>query len=147
MTALVSGALFGCGLLLSGMSDPRNVLAFLDVFGAWSPRLMFVIAGAIVAHAPAYFWVRRGAKPWLAAGFAIPTRRDIDVKLVAGAALFGVGWGISGFCPGPSLVALASGGAGVIVFVLTFVAGSWLANALTSSRALDREDEDIAVTS
>jgi uncharacterized membrane protein YedE/YeeE len=105
--------------------------------------LMFVMAAAIAVHAPAYLWLRRAAKPWLAARFAIPSRRDIDSKLVLGAALFGVGWGISGFCPGPSIVALASGGTGVIVFVLALVAGSWLPHALTSNRA-DHSD-DIAV--
>ncbi|HKP57171.1 MAG TPA: DUF6691 family protein [Polyangiales bacterium] len=134
MTAFISGALFGCGLLLSGMSDPRNVLAFLDVFGAWSPRLMFVMGSAIAAHAPAYFWVRRSSKPWLATRFAIPTTKDIDLELISGAALFGVGWGVSGFCPGPSIVALASGGTGVIVFVLALASGSWLAQAFRPSR-------------
>jgi uncharacterized membrane protein YedE/YeeE len=141
--AFVSGALFGCGLLLSGMSDPRNVLSFLDLFGAWSPRLMFVMAAAIAAHAPAYLWVRRGAKPWLGARFEIPTRRDIDLKLISGAALFGVGLGMAGFCLGPSIVALASGGTGVIVFVLALVVGSWLPHAWTSSHT--EASDDIAV--
>jgi uncharacterized membrane protein YedE/YeeE len=144
MIAFISGALFGCGLVLGGMSDPRNVLAFLDVLGAWSPRLMFVMAAAIAVHAPAYLWVKRSAKPWLAARYAIPTRRDIDARLIFGAALFGVGWGISGFCPGPSIVALASGGAGVIVFVLALAVGSWLPHALTSRRTQVTDDAAVA---
>lgn len=144
MIAFVSGALFGCGLLLSGMTDPHNVLAFLDVFGAWSPRLMFVMAAAIAVHAPAYLWIRRGRQPWFAERFAIPTRRDIDAKLLSGAALFGVGWGISGFCPGPSVVALASGGSSTIVFVLALAAGSSVARALTSGRTPTSDDAAVA---
>jgi uncharacterized membrane protein YedE/YeeE len=139
LVALASGLLFGVGLLLSGMTDPKNVLGFLDVLGDWNPRLAFVMAGAIGVHAPIVAWVRRRGTPLLAASLLIPTRRDIDAALVVGAALFGVGWGISGYCPGPSLVALPSARAGVVVFVAALVVGSWLQRVLSTARAAPRE--------
>jgi uncharacterized membrane protein YedE/YeeE len=93
------------------------------------------MAGAIGVHAPISAWVRRRGKPLLAARLWIPTRRDIDAALVGGAALFGVGWGISGYCPGPSLVALPSARAGVVVFVVALVIGSWLQRVLSTALA------------
>jgi uncharacterized protein len=139
LVALASGLVFGVGLLLSGMIDPKNIVGFLDVFGDWNPRLMFVMAGAIAVHAPFVAWVRRRGTPLLAADLSIPTRRDIDAALVVGAAMFGVGWGISGFCPGPSLVALPSARAGVVVFVVALVIGSWLQRVLANARAAPPE--------
>jgi uncharacterized membrane protein YedE/YeeE len=139
LVALVAGLVFGAGLLLSGMTDPKNVLGFLDVLGDWNPRLAFVMAGAIGVHAPISAWVRRRGKPLLAARLWIPTRRDIDAALVGGAALFGVGWGISGYCPGPSLVALPSARAGVVVFVVALVIGSWLQRVLSTALAASPE--------
>jgi uncharacterized membrane protein YedE/YeeE len=132
--ALVSGLVFGVGLLLSGMTDPKNVLGFLDVFGEWNARLAFVLVGAVGAHAPINAWVRRRGRPLFAPRLLIPTRRDIDAALVGGAVLFGIGWGISGYCPGPSLVALPSARPGVVVFVLALVVGSWLQRALSAAR-------------
>jgi uncharacterized protein len=129
--ALASGALFGAGLLLGGMTDPNNVLGFLDVFGDWNPRLMFVMGGAILAHAPFNAWMLKRGAPLLAAKLLIPRRRDIDAALVAGAALFGVGWGLSGYCPGPSLVAVPSAHLGVVVFVAALIAGSGLQRVLS----------------
>jgi uncharacterized membrane protein YedE/YeeE len=139
LVALTSGAVFGVGLLLSGMTDPKYILSFLDVLGDWNPRLLFVMGGAIVVHAPLVAWVRRRGTPLLAARLLIPTRRDIDAALVVGAAMFGVGWGISGFCPGPSLVALPSARPGVVVFVAALVIGSWLQRVLSSARAAPPE--------
>jgi uncharacterized membrane protein YedE/YeeE len=130
--AFGSGLLFGAGLLLGGMTDPNAVIGFLDVFGDWNPRLVFVMAGAILAHAPFNAWVRRRGSPLLAAKLLIPTRRDIDAALVSGAALFGIGWGLSGYCPGPSLVSLPTAHLGVVVFVAALILGSALQRILST---------------
>jgi uncharacterized membrane protein YedE/YeeE len=115
------------------MTDPNNVIGFLDVFGDWNPRLMFVMGGAILAHAPFSAWMRKRGAPLLAAKLLIPTRRDIDAALVTGAALFGIGWGLSGYCPGPSLVSLPTAHLGVVVFVAALIAGSWLQRVLSTA--------------
>jgi uncharacterized membrane protein YedE/YeeE len=128
MLALVaggSGILFGVGLAFSGMIDPARVLGFLDVAGAWDPTLAFVMAGAIAVMAPTWLLVFRRAAP-TATHLALPTKRDIDVRLVSGAALFGVGWGLVGFCPGPALAALPIGGVSVLVFVAAMIGGMGL---------------------
>jgi uncharacterized membrane protein YedE/YeeE len=135
LVAFGSGLLFGIGLLLSGMTDPKNVLGFLDVLGDWNPRLVFVMLGAICVHAPIVAWVRRRGTPLLASDLLIPTRRDIDLALVSGSMLFGVGWGISGYCPGPVLVSLPSGRIGVLVFVGAMALGSWIPYLLSVARA------------
>jgi uncharacterized protein len=95
----------------------------LDIFGRWDPSLAFVMAGALVVNILAYRWVARRRQPVLSDEFAIPSRSPIDAKLLAGAAIFGVGWGLGGYCPGPSLVSLPSGGAGVLTFVTFMVVG------------------------
>lgn len=120
-TALLAGAIFGVGLCVSGMTDPRNIVSFLDVTGHWSPNLAGVMLGAIAVHAA---WLRFGAR--VSAGgpaSSLPPRAPIDGALLGGAALFGVGWGLSGYCPGPSLVALGTGAPGAIVFVAAMVVG------------------------
>ena len=129
-----AGALFGAGLLLSRMTDPRNVLAFLDVFGAWNGSLMWVMAGAIGVHAIGYRLIRKRARPWLDTAFRVPTRRELDAKLVLGAALFGVGWGLSGFCPGPGVVGIASLRVSTLVFVAAVGVGTLLAHWLDRRR-------------
>lgn len=121
--ALLSGVTFGVGLVLAGMADPRKVLAFLDVFGRWDASLAMVMIGALAVHFVAYRWVARHPRPLFADKWSIPTRRDIDPPLVVGAALFGVGWGLSGYCPGPAVVSLTAGGIPVLVFVATMVVG------------------------
>jgi uncharacterized protein len=128
LVALLSGLLFGVGLFVSGMTQPSKVIGFLDPL-AWDPSLMFVMAGAIGVHLVAYRLVRRRSSPLLAGAFSVPSRRDIDVKLLAGAAIFGLGWGLGGYCPGPSIVSLASGATGVLVFV-----GAMLAGMLATAR-------------
>jgi uncharacterized protein len=117
LSALASGAVFGAGLGLSGMTRPAKVIAFLDVFGSWDPSLMFVMIGAIAVHFGLMRFIRRRERPLLDVRFHPPAASGIDRKLVAGAALFGVGWGLGGFCPGPAIVALGSGAAPAFVFV------------------------------
>jgi uncharacterized membrane protein YedE/YeeE len=122
--AFVSGAIFSAGLCLSGMTHPSKVLAFLDVAGAWDPSLALVMVGAIGVTAVASFVSRRRSAPLLDERFHTPPAgAPIDVKLLAGAAMFGVGWGLSGLCPGPAVVSLASGQVGAVVFVVAMLCG------------------------
>jgi hypothetical protein len=120
VAALLAGALFGSGLLLSGMSNPQTVLGFLDVAGAWNPALAFTMAGAIAVAAPAFWWSRRHAP--IEAG-----KTRIDARLLAGSALFGFGWGLSGICPGPGLLLLTGFTLPAWVFVATMALGMLLA--------------------
>lgn len=119
--ALASGLLFGAGLVVSGMTTPAKIIGFLDVSRKWDPSLIMVMVGAIAVHFLAYRLVKRRSSPLFETKFAIPTRRDIDFKLVAGAALFGAGWGLGGFCPGPGLVSSASGATTGLVFLSTML--------------------------
>lgn len=123
LVALGCGLLFAAGLGISGMTDPRRVVAFLDVAGAWDPSLMLVMVGAIAVNAAAYRWVLRARAPLLAQRFRITTKRRVDARLVGGAAMFGVGWGLSGYCPGPALVAAVSLNADTLVFASAMLAG------------------------
>lgn len=123
LVAFLAGLLFGTGLLLSGMTTPANVLAFLDIAGAWNPALAIVMASAITVAAPAFYLVRRRRRTLLGAASALDNRRPVDRALLVGSAVFGVGWGLSGICPGPGLVIAASGSAGALVFVATMSAG------------------------
>lgn len=121
--ALATGLIFGLGLSLSGMLDPTRVRGFLDVTGAWDPSLMFVLGGAVAISALGYQLSRRLARPAFDDQFQIPTNRRIDGRLLGGSALFGIGWGLSGFCPGPAVAALSTGVLPVAVFVLAMLAG------------------------
>ncbi len=123
LVALFSGALFGLGLAVSGMVDPAKVIGFLDVAGDWDPTLAFVMGGALLVAIPAFRLILRRPHPVLADDFALPTRKDVDARLLGGAALFGVGWGLAGFCPGPSVTALATGLTPVFAFVAAMIAG------------------------
>lgn len=124
--SLVSGLLFGAGLALGGMTDPGKVVAFLDIAGAWDPSLAFVMGSALLVTFPVFAWVRRSTRPLFAERFQLPTRRDLDPQLLVGAALFGIGWGIAGLCPGPAIANLAAGSPEILLFVATMVAGMWL---------------------
>lgn len=135
LAALAAGLLFGTGLIVSGMTRPGKVLAFLDVFGAWDASLMFVMMGAIAVHFVAYRVVSGRSSPLLANSFSIPTRRDIDAKLLLGALVFGAGWGLGGYCPGPAVTSLASGSGGVLVFVAALLAGLFGTAKLESAMA------------
>lgn len=121
--ALLAGLLFGTGLILSGMTTPANVLAFLDIAGHWSPALAIVMATAIAVATPAFWLVRRRQHTLLGATTALSNRKPVDKTLLAGSAIFGVGWGLSGICPGPGLVIAASGSAGALVFVASMGIG------------------------
>jgi uncharacterized membrane protein YedE/YeeE len=125
-TALLAGALFGSGLLISGMLDPANVLGFLDFFGEWRPQLALVMGGAVVVAAPAFLYVRRSARNALGERVELPDRRRIDAPLLLGATVFGLGWGLVGICPGPGLALLATRDARVYCFVGAMLVGMWL---------------------
>ncbi len=118
-----SGLIFGLGLILAGMTQPLKVKGFLDIAGAWDPRLGLVMGGAIALGALAFALARRRKKSWSGAPMEIPVDQTIDKRLVIGGALFGIGWGIAGFCPGPALVALGSGSASAAVFVVAMIVG------------------------
>ncbi len=128
--AFCIGALFGFGLLVSGMTEPGNVQGFLDLAGAWRPQLLAVLGSAVTVAYLLFAWARRRAAPLAARSFQWPTRRDIDVRLVAGSALFGVGWALAGYCPGPALTALGTLSTEAWVFVPAMAAGAWLAQRL-----------------
>ena len=120
---LVSGTLFGAGLALGGMTDPARVRGFLDLFGDWDPTLTFVMGGAVIVMAIAWRFQPRMAHPLFAEKFALPDRSDLTPKLIGGAALFGIGWGIAGLCPGPGLAALVIEPASAAIFVVAMLAG------------------------
>lgn len=125
--AFVIGSLFGGGLLISGMTDPAKVVAFLDPLHGWDPSLAFVMGGAVLVNAIASRWIRAHRRdPWFDVKFHLPTRNDIDRQLLTGAAIFGVGWGLGGLCPGPGLVSAASGSSAAITFVAAMFAGMLL---------------------
>jgi uncharacterized membrane protein YedE/YeeE len=124
--ALASGLLFGLGLIAAGMTDPAKVQAFLDLAGAWDPSLAFVMGGAIAVGLVAFGLARRRETSWSGAPMALPTATRIDLRLVAGGALFGIGWGLAGYCPGPALVALGAGSASALGFVAAMLAGMLL---------------------
>ena len=126
LASALFGVLFGVGLLVSGMTDPARVLGFLDVAGAWNPALAFVMAGAVVVAAPAFWIARKRQVSVLGEPIETPDRFKIDVRLLVGAGVFGVGWGLSGICPGPGLVLLGQDGLGAAAFVGALVVGSLL---------------------
>lgn len=124
--ALIAGLLFGLGLAISQMIDPNRVLGFLDVAGVWDPTLIFVLGGAVGVTLITFRYILRQPHPLFAAGFQLPTKQDVDAPLIIGSALFGIGWGISGFCPGPGITALMLGAWNPLLFVVAMVAGSYL---------------------
>ncbi len=121
--ALFAGMLFGLGLAVSGMMNPAKVVGFLDVAGEWDPTLAFVMGGALLVTIPAFRLILGRPRPILADDFALPTRSALDRRLLGGATLFGVGWGLSGFCPGPAVAALVTGLTPVFAFVGAMMAG------------------------
>jgi uncharacterized membrane protein YedE/YeeE len=132
---LLAGLIFGLGLLISGMANPAKVQNFLDLAGAFDPSLIFVMVGAVAVTLMGYRLVLRRAKPVLAEQFHLPAVKAIDARLVSGAALFGVGWGLSGFCPGPAITSLALLAKGTLVFVPAMLAGISLARLAMRANA------------
>jgi uncharacterized membrane protein YedE/YeeE len=133
LASFAAGSLFGAGLLLSGMTKPTKVIGFLDVAGAWDPSLAFVMIGGIAVHLALYKWIVRRPSPLVEAEFKVPTRREVDAKLVLGAAIFGVGWGLGGFCPGPGIASVLRGGP-ALTFVVSMLAGMALHTFLSRLR-------------
>lgn len=133
--ALLSGALFGAGLALSGMADPMRVRAFLDLLGAWDPTLAFVMGGAMIPMAIAWAVQKRLERPLAESAFSLPETRGLDWKLALGAVLFGIGWGIGGLCPGPAIASLALEPAQAAPFVLAMLAGMAVHRFMTSGPA------------
>lgn len=123
---LVSGTLFGAGLALGGMTDPARVRGFLDIAGNWDPTLAFVMGGAVIVMAIVWRIQRFMARPVFADSFSLPDRSDLTPKLVGGSALFGIGWGIAGLCPGPALAALVIEPLSAAVFIVAMLAGMGL---------------------
>lgn len=129
--AFLVGLLFGAGLMISQMVDPAKVIGFLNVTGQWDPSLIFVLAGAVIVFGAGYsLIVLRMRKPLIASHFDLPTSKKIDLPLVLGAAVFGVGWGLVGICPGPALTNLASGAMPILLFVVAMLGGMFFANQL-----------------
>lgn len=135
VTALLAGLVFGLGLIVSGMADPAKVRGFLDLAGAWDPSLAFVMAGAIAVGLVAFAVARRRTRSLLGLELQLPPGRGIDRRLVLGGLVFGIGWGLAGFCPGPALVALGMGQAKAAVFVLAMLAGMGIFEWLERRRA------------
>ena len=134
LIALFSGLVFGLGLIAGGMTDPAKVKDFLDLFGAWDPSLGLVMGGAIAVGVFAFAAARRRTQAWTGEHMELPTIEVIDRRLIGGGMLFGMGWGIGGFCPGPALVALGSGLASAWIFVIAMLAGMALHDGLFKSR-------------
>lgn len=130
VASLFAGLVFGLGLLVAGMADPRKVLAFLDLAGPWDPSLALVMAGAIAVALPAFAWARRRRQSLLGQPMRLPTERRADRRLVVGSLLFGAGWGLAGLCPGPAIVVLGTGQAKAVVFFVAMLAGMGLFDAL-----------------
>lgn len=130
VAALFSGTLFGAGLAWSGMTNPARVLGFLDVTGNWDPTLVLVMGGALLVSVPLFPLVLRRSRPVFAGLFALPSKRELDVRLLGGAVLFGVGWGLAGLCPGPAIAGLVTGSPAVMLFVAAMLTGQWLGWAL-----------------
>lgn len=121
--SLLAGLVFGLGLIVSGMADPAKVLGFLDLAGGWDPSLALVMAGAVAVGAIAFAFARKRTVSLLGLPMRLPTAKELDHRLIGGSLVFGIGWGIAGFCPGPALVALGMGEAKALLFVIAMLAG------------------------
>ena len=135
IAGLSTGFIFGLGLCLSRMTDPAVVQGFLDLAGAWDPTLVFVMAGGVAVTFVGYRFVLRRKQPLWAQKFSIPAGTTIDAPLIAGSAIFGIGWGLSGYCPGPAVVSLASGRRAIILFVVAMLAGMIAVRWMRMSRS------------
>ena len=140
LVSFVAGVVFAVGLGISGMTNPAKVIGFLDVTGAWDPSLALVMAGAIGVHLVFAQWSKKAERPLWAEAFVLPKRADVDGRLIAGAALFGLGWGTAGYCPGPALVSLVGLTTGALVFCASMVAGIAVFHAFAAARRERVED-------
>jgi uncharacterized protein len=132
IATFITGFLFGLGLVVSGMTNPAKVQNFLDVFGAWDASLLFTMGGAVVTTAIGFWLVFKRQRPMFSQVFHIPSAADIDGRLIVGSALFGIGWGLVGYCPGPAITALPFGGAPTLTFVVSMLAGMGSARVIHS---------------
>ena len=146
LAGLITGFLFGLGLCLSGMTSPAVVQGFLDIAGAWNPALVFVMAAGVTVTFLGYRFLVPKSRPLWASGFSLPTATRLDTPLMLGAAIFGIGWGLAGYCPGPAVVSLASGRTSVFIFVLSMVAGMilvrWMRRPSRASMAPKAAEEN-----
>src|SRR6266550_304507 len=145
IASLLSGLVFGAGLLISGMVRPTKVLAFLDIFGAWDPSLAVVMISALAVSAPGFMLASGRSRPLLAAQSVWPAKNQIDRPLIGGAVLLGVGWGLVGLCPGPALENLATLSPGVIAFVAAMAVGMILQNIWQRPRAIPSREKALAI--
>lgn len=129
------GLLFGAGLVVSGMTQPAKVVSFLDLLGGWDASLAFVMGGAIVVHTLAYRQVAAMARPLWSARWSLPTRVDVDHRLLLGAALFGAGWGLGGYCPGPAITAVPAGAPETVLFTGAMIVGMWAVHVWEAAQA------------
>jgi uncharacterized membrane protein YedE/YeeE len=135
LVGFLAGVLFGGGLVIARMTDPGVVLAFLDVAGAWDPSLLFVMAGAVTTFGLVYAIAIRRTTPLIGPSLRLPSERPLDARLFVGTALFGAGWGLSGFCPGPAVTSLGAAHGTTLVFVAAMLVGIWLASRRDAPRA------------
>ncbi|MEQ6249355.1 DUF6691 family protein [Sulfitobacter sp. HNIBRBA3233] len=133
LVSYIIGLIFGIGISISGMANPAKVLNFFDIAGSWDPSLAFVMGGALVTTFIGYRFVLKGSGPLIGGVFHLPTRRELDLPLLGGAAVFGVGWGIAGFCPGGALPALGTGRSEVLIFVVALIGGILCAKLLQAT--------------
>lgn len=131
-TSLLAGILFGLGLIISGMANPQKILDFLDITGSWDPSLLVVMLGALAVSYWAFRYARKREKTWLGKTFNLPGARQLDKRLILGSLVFGVGWGIAGYCPGPAITSLLAGQIAPLVFVVAMIAGMTLYETLES---------------
>jgi uncharacterized membrane protein YedE/YeeE len=122
--AFLGGMVFGIGLAVGGMTQPSKIVGFFDFFGSWDPSLAFVMGGALIVYTPVYRWaIKTWQRPIWAPAFSLPTRRDIDWRLIVGSGIFGIGWGLGGYCPGPALTSVGAGSREALIFGIAMLAG------------------------
>lgn len=143
LSSFVAGLVFGLGLILSGMANPEKVLGFLDLAGDWDPSLALVMAGAIAVGLVAFRFAGKRTRSILGLEMKLPSNRQLDKRLVIGALIFGAGWGIAGFCPGPGLVAMGAGELKALVFVIAMVAGMLVFELVERSRTLKKPAKSV----
>lgn len=132
--SLLAGILFGAGLFIGGMTDPAKVIGFLDLAGSWDPSLAFVMGAALCVTLPTFQLLRKRSRPLLEERFFLPTKTDLDPRLIVGAVLFGIGWGVAGLCPGPAIANLSTGSLPIVVFVLAMILGMRVQDRVMSRR-------------